>query len=30
MEYSGNAKMKVSKLKLGKGLKGINPVTGPK
>jgi hypothetical protein len=30
MESIGNTKMKVSKLKLGEGLKGINPVTGPK
>lgn len=29
MEDSGKAKIKVSRLKLGKGLKSINLVTGP-
>ena len=29
MADSGNAKMKVSRLKLGKDLKGINQVIGP-
>jgi hypothetical protein len=29
MEDSGNGKMKVSRLKLGKGPQGINLATGP-
>lgn len=30
MEDSGNANMKVARLKLGKVLQGINLVTGPR